>query len=164
MAKWTRIQYQPGTPMGKNGQRVTESEEHITLSRNAAKEGMVLLKNEGNLLPFANGTKLALFGKGTFDYVKGGGGSGDVTVSYIVNLYQGLKALGDAACVEEMVRIVKQQHVDMLGLEVTRSGQAGENGVRYCAMLTIQPKGRSIAETIEKAILGINGVTMLEEL
>ena len=101
MAKWTRILYQPGTPMGKNGQRVTESEEHITLSRNAAKEGMVLLKNEGNLLPFANGTKLALFGKGTFDYVKGGGGSGDVTVSYIVNLYQGLKALGDAACVEE---------------------------------------------------------------
>lgn len=70
----------------------------------------------------------------------------------------------DAACAEEMVRIVKQQHVDMLGLEVTRSGQTGENGARYCAMLTIQPKGRSIAETIEKAILEINGVTMLEEL
>ena len=36
---------------------------------------MVLLKNDGNLLPFAKGTKLALFGMGTFDYVRGGGGS-----------------------------------------------------------------------------------------
>lgn len=41
--------------------------------------------------PLAKGTRLALFGKGIFDYVKGGGGSGDVTVSYIRNLYEGLK-------------------------------------------------------------------------
>ena len=40
---------------------------------------MVLLKNNEGLLPFAKGTKLALFGKGTFDYVKGGGGSGGIS-------------------------------------------------------------------------------------
>ena len=57
----------------------------------AAKEGMVLLKNEKNLLPLAEGTRIALFGKGSFDYVKGGGGSGDVMVSYVHNLYDGLK-------------------------------------------------------------------------
>lgn len=34
----------------------------------------------GKLLPLAKGSRLALFGKGVFDYVKGGGGSGDVTV------------------------------------------------------------------------------------
>ncbi len=67
-------------------------------------------------------------------------------------------------CVEEMVHIVKQQRVNMLGLEVTRSGQAGEEGMHYCAVLTIQPKGRSVAESIEKSILDIQGVTMLEEL
>lgn len=44
---------------------------------------------------------MALFGKGTFDYVKGGGGSGDVTVAYITNLYEGLKTLGDYVNVEE---------------------------------------------------------------
>ena len=49
---------------------------------------MVLLKNENNVLPLAAGSKVALFGKGTFDYVKGGGGSGDVTVAYIRNLYE----------------------------------------------------------------------------
>ena len=101
MIKWARILYQPGTPLGKNGQRVTASKEHIALSRNAAKEGMVLLKNENDLLPFAAGTRLALFGKGTFDYVKGGGGSGDVTVSYIVNLYEGLKSLNEKISVDE---------------------------------------------------------------
>ena len=42
-------------------------------------------KNEKNTLPIRKGTKVALFGKGTVDYVKGGGGSGDVTVEYIRN-------------------------------------------------------------------------------
>ena len=55
--------------------------EHIALSKEAAKEGMVLLKNEGEVLPLKKGSKVALFGKAAFDYVKGGGGSGDVTVS-----------------------------------------------------------------------------------
>ena len=36
----------------------------------AAAEGMVLLKNEHNLLPLKAGSRIALFGKGSFDYVK----------------------------------------------------------------------------------------------
>ena len=88
--KWARALYQPNLPLEEN-HRVTACEEHIRLSKEAATEGMVLLKNEKNLLPLAKGTRLALFGKGIFDYVKGGGGSGDVTVSYIRNLYEGLK-------------------------------------------------------------------------
>ena len=95
MTKWRRILYQPNTPLGENGKRVTACPEHIELSKNVAKEGMVLLKNEGALLPLAKGTKLALFGMGTFDYVKGGGGSGDVTVAYEANLYDGFRKLGD---------------------------------------------------------------------
>ena len=95
MTKWRRIKYHPNLPLGENGQRVTACPEHIELSKNAAKEGMVLLKNKGNILPFASGTKLALFGIATFDYVKGGGGSGDVTVSYTTNLYDGFKKLND---------------------------------------------------------------------
>ena len=90
MKKWIRFRYLPGTPLGKDGKRVTASKEHIELSKNAAKEGMVLLKNENGSLPLAKGTKVALFGKATIDYVKGGGGSGDVTVPYIRNIYEGL--------------------------------------------------------------------------
>lgn len=79
MGKWQRSLYQPVLPLGKDGKRVTGSTEHIALSRRAAGEGMVLVKNENETLPLAKGTKVALFGKGTIDYVKGGGGSGDVT-------------------------------------------------------------------------------------
>lgn len=86
MEKWTRAFYQPVLPMGEDGRRVTASKEHIALSKDAAKEGMVLLKNQNHVLPLAKGSKVALFGKGTFDYVKGGGGSGDVYVPYIRNL------------------------------------------------------------------------------
>lgn len=93
MTKWRRIRYQPNTPLGENGKYVTASAEHIALAKNAAKEGMVLLKNDQKLLPFAGGTRLALFGMGTFDFVKGGGGSGDVTVAYEVNLYEGFQKL-----------------------------------------------------------------------
>lgn len=88
--KWQRIRYMPATPLGADGRRVTGCQAHIDLSRKAAGEGMVLLKNQGGLLPFARGTRLALFGKGTIDYVKGGGGSGDVTVAYIRCLAKGL--------------------------------------------------------------------------
>lgn len=94
MNKWQRIKYQPNVPLGEKGEKVTACKEHRELSKNAAKEGMVLLKNEKELLPFEKGSKLALFGKACFDYVKGGGGSGDVTVDYVVNLYDGLKSLG----------------------------------------------------------------------
>lgn len=91
MGRWQRSFYQPVLPMGEDGRRVTGSKEHIELSRTAAGEGMVLLKNEQETLPLKKGTKVAMFGKALIDYVKGGGGSGDVTVAYIRNLYEGMK-------------------------------------------------------------------------
>ena len=89
MEKWIRARFQPGLPLGSDGRRVTAGKEHIALSRRAAREGMVLLKNENNALPLPAGCRVALFGKATFDYVKGGGGSGDVTVPYVRNIYEG---------------------------------------------------------------------------
>ncbi|MDD5860721.1 MAG: glycoside hydrolase family 3 C-terminal domain-containing protein [Eubacteriales bacterium] len=91
MGKWQRMNFQPCLPLGRDGKRVTGCREHIELSRKAAGEGMVLLKNENQTLPIKKGTKLALFGKGCVDYVKGGGGSGDVTVAYIRTLLDGMK-------------------------------------------------------------------------
>ncbi len=112
MGKWQRVLYQPNTPLGENGQRVTASKEHIVLSKEAAKEGMVLLKNENDMLPFAKGTKIALFGKGTFDYVKGGGGSGDVTVEYVKNLYEGFMALKNHVSVYEKTADYYREYVN----------------------------------------------------
>lgn len=90
MEKWQRINYQPNLPLYPQ-ERVTGSKKHIELSRQAAVEGMVLLKNEGSVLPLKTGTRVALFGKGSIDYVRGGGGSGSVNTAYERNLYEGMK-------------------------------------------------------------------------
>ena len=93
MQRWIRSRFLPGLPLGRDGRRVTAGPEHIFLSRRAAREGMVLLKNEGGALPLPRGGKVALFGKAVIDYVKGGGGSGDVTVPYLRNLADGMAAV-----------------------------------------------------------------------
>ena len=73
--KWARYQFNLTTNIGKDGSRITGCQEHIDLSRKVAAEGMVLLENNG-LLPLKEKTSVALFGIGTLNYIKGGGGSG----------------------------------------------------------------------------------------
>ena len=92
MDKYARFRYQPCLPLGEDGRCITASQKHIQLSRKAATEGMVLLKNENKALPLSKGEKVALFGKATIEYIKGGGGSGDVHCPYIRNIYEGFKA------------------------------------------------------------------------
>lgn len=103
MEKWTRIKYQPNLPLTP-GKYVTCCEEHIRLSLQAAEEGMVLLKNDRRILPLPSDSRLCLFGKGTFDYVKGGGGSGDVHTKYIRNLYDGIKNASNAEVYEPLAQ------------------------------------------------------------
>ncbi len=108
MEKWARSLYLPNLPL-KDRSYVTASPEHIALSRAAAAEGMVLLKNSTSLLPLTCGTPLALFGKATFDYVKGGGGSGDVHCPYIHNLYDALQLTGYASAYEPLAEYYRDQ-------------------------------------------------------
>lgn len=106
MKKWSRINYLPCLPLGRDGRRVTGSRKHIVQSRNAAREGMVLLKNENNVLPLSLGQKVVLMGKGTTDYVKGGGGSGDVVVDYSMTLADGMRekmAKGKVQVFDELI-------------------------------------------------------------
>lgn len=63
------------------------------LSRVAAREGFVLLKNDNKALPLKN-KKIALYGMGARLTVKGGLGSGSVEERYSVNIEDGLKNAG----------------------------------------------------------------------
>ncbi len=99
MEHWVRARFTPNLPLGADGCRVTAGQEHVEISKRAAKEGMVLLKNDGHVLPLSRGAKVALFGKGTVDYVKGGGGSGDVATPFVHNILDGFRSLKDEVTV-----------------------------------------------------------------
>ena len=66
---------------------------HAKLVRSAAAEGMVLLKNNGNLPMEAKGN-IALFGLSAYKSIAGGTGSGNVNKPYIRNISEGLEGAG----------------------------------------------------------------------
>ncbi len=75
--RFNRYFYNPANPLGKNGKRVTESKNHLSVTKELAVEGTVLLKNDGTL-PLKKGEKLCVFGRGAGEWIFGGGGSSSV--------------------------------------------------------------------------------------
>lgn len=63
---------------------------HAKISRRAATEGMVLLKNNQGTLPLSTDTKIALFGNGQIETIKGGTGSCDVNAAYTISITKAL--------------------------------------------------------------------------
>lgn len=62
-------------------------------SRAAAAQGIVLLQNNG-VLPLSKIDKIALFGGGIRNTVKGGTGSGDVSSREVIHIEQALEEAG----------------------------------------------------------------------
>lgn len=73
---------------GYNYSNKPNLDEHAKVSYEAGCEGVVLLKNE-NTLPLSPDTKIALFGTGQIETIRGGTGSGETHPRYTINFLDG---------------------------------------------------------------------------
>ncbi|NCC43742.1 MAG: beta-glucosidase [Clostridia bacterium] len=122
------------------------------IARQAAAEGIVLMKNEG-VLPLKKAGKVALFGSGAGRTIKGGTGSGDVNEREVVSIYQGLMNAGievtSKSWVEEFEDIYKQSRLDWK--EAIMKAAEGTKPVEffqiYASHAYEMPSGRTIEES-----------------
>lgn len=77
-----------------------------------------------------------------------------------VNLYI---EYAHAVCIETIIRITKEHHVTMNGLEITRVAGEGDSHY-YCAVLTLQASRKQFDEKVVKAISNLQDVITIEEL
>ena len=66
---------------------------HAALVRKATPEGLVLLENNG-VLPLQGVKDVALYGTGSYEFIAGGTGSGNVNKAYTLNVADGLRENG----------------------------------------------------------------------
>lgn len=72
--------------------KIFNMENYEQKAREAVTEGIVLLRNEGNVLPLKSKAKAAVFGRNQFHYYKSGTGSGGlVNTNHIVSILEALE-------------------------------------------------------------------------
>jgi beta-glucosidase len=95
---------------------------HAQVSRHAASEGMVLLKNEQSTLPLTKSVQnVALFGNASYEILVGGTGSGDVNRAYTISLMDGLKAAGLSA--DESLKGMYDDHIKQAKAKQPQTGR-----------------------------------------
>lgn len=112
---------------------------HASLTRSAASEGMVLLKNDNQALPLKPEiNKVALYGCTSYDFIPGGTGSGNVNRAYTVSLLDGLKNTGITA--DSTLQKAYMEHV-----QAWRDKQVSDTGHLASFMPIVLPPERNFA-------------------
>jgi beta-glucosidase len=96
-----QVRFAQGRDPGDYSGEVVGSEANRRLAREAAQKSIVLLKNEGNLLPLKNVQRLAVIGKLADTPNTGDQGSSNTNPAYVITPLQGLRdALDDGVAID----------------------------------------------------------------
>lgn len=88
--------------------KVFDVKKYAGTARAVVAEGIVMLRNEGRVLPLGEGEKIALFGRGQFHYYKSGTGSGGmVNTSYVTGVREALE--GSSFVLNEKLKAVYEK-------------------------------------------------------
>jgi len=121
---------------------------HAKLVRAATPEGLVLLENNG-VLPFDGIKKVALYGTGSYDFIAGGTGSGNVNKAYVRNIAEGLRLNGFE--VDADIENWYRQYIDFT--KTTLRNNTADNGLGILLGDPVVPEmevSRSFIEKKEK--------------
>ena len=129
-------------------ERTGRENAHAELARKLAADGIVLLKNDGQVLPLDTTKPVALFGSGADKTVKGGTGSGDVNNRYNISIYTGLKEAGISITSTGWINDYNKRYMDARNLwreKVREDASKTENTFEaYASNPFIIPGGRDI--------------------
>ena len=134
---------------GSMDQSLSELEiRHRTLAREAAVEGIVLLKNEG-VLPLSTASAIALLGSGAEKTIKGGIGSGDVNNRENISIYQGMKEAGVTITSEDWLEDYEERYKNARNVwkeKILEDAKHVDNPFdAYASNPFILPEGRAVA-------------------
>lgn len=129
-------------------------EAHAEITRQAAAEGMVLLKNDNSALPLSEETKkIAAFGNTSYEIITGGTGSGDVNEAYSVALVEGLQNAGLAA--DENLRLLYEAYLKAANAGRQRSRGFMTGSVPVSELIINEDIVNSIVNITDAAIITI---------
>ena len=133
---------------GSMDQSLSEFEiRHRTLAREAAVEGIVLLKNEG-VLPLSTASAIALLGSGAEKTIKGGIGSGDVNNRENISIYQGMKEAGVTITSEDWLEDYEERYKNARNVwkeKILEDAKHVDNPFdAYASNPFILPEGRAV--------------------
>ena len=127
---------------------------HARIAREAAEEGIVLLKNDG-VLPLQPGSRVALYGAGASHTIKGGTGSGDVNERHSTTIAEGMRDAGFCITTEDWLRSydaaydeARLRWRDAIYAKAAQLAQSRHGFFQaYCSTPFVSPAGDAIEAT-----------------
>jgi len=125
---------------------------HAEVTRQAASEGMILLKNENAALPLSSDIKkIAAFGNTSYDIITGGTGSGDVNEAYSISLVDGLRNAG----------IVTEENLKSLYEAYLKTARAGKPRSRGFMMGSVPIAELNINSDIVNSVVNMTDAAII---